>query len=55
MTDRCMNATHHADEKPWLLSSSTDTSVTDNANGEASSQTSETDRETSTQLNETLE
>jgi hypothetical protein len=44
---------NHADEETGLLSSTTDTGVTDDTNGEASSKTSKTDRETSTELNET--
>ena len=45
----------HADEKSWLLSSSSDTSVTHDTNREASSQTRETDSETGTELNEACE
>ena len=45
----------HADEKSWLLSSSTDTSVTDDTNGETGGQTSEADGETGTELDETSE
>lgn len=44
---------NHTDKQSWLLSSTTDTSVTNNTNGETSSQTGQTNRETSTQLNET--
>lgn len=44
---------NHADEKTRLLSTSTDTGVTNNTNSETSSETSETDSETSTELNET--
>ena len=46
---------NHADEKSWLLSSSSDTSVAHDANREAGSQTSETDSETGTELNEACE
>ncbi len=45
----------HADEKSWLLSSSSDTSVTHDTNGKSGSQTSETDSETGTELNEACE
>jgi len=44
---------NHADEETGLLSSSTDTGVTNDTNGETSSETSETDRQTSTELDET--
>ena len=47
--------THHADEEPRLLRGTPYTSVTDNANGKAGSQTSETDGEPSTELDEALE
>lgn len=43
---------NHADEESGLLSSSTDTSITDNTNCETSSETSKTDGETSTELDE---
>jgi hypothetical protein len=43
---------NHSDKQPGLLSSSTDTSITDNSDGETSSHTGETDGETSTELNE---
>ena len=46
---------NHADEQPWLLGSATDTSVTDDADGEAGSKASETDRETSAELDEARE
>jgi hypothetical protein len=46
--------TYHSDEQPGLLSSTTNTSVTDDTNGEASGKTSETDGETSAELNEAL-
>jgi hypothetical protein len=35
---------YHADEEPWLLSCATHTSVTNDTDGETSSETSETDR-----------
>jgi len=41
---------NHADEKSGLLGSSSYTGVTDNTDSKASSETSETDRETSTKL-----
>lgn len=44
---------NHSDEKTGLLSSSTDTSITDDTDSETSSETSETDRETSSKLDET--
>ena len=47
--------TDHADEEPWLLSGTTDTSITNNTNSETGSETSKTDGKTSTELNETLE
>jgi len=43
---------NHADEEPRLLSSTTDTSITNNTNSETSSKTGETDGETSTELDE---
>jgi hypothetical protein len=43
---------NHADEQTGLLSSSANTSITDNTNGKASSKTGETDGKTSTELNE---
>jgi hypothetical protein len=43
---------NHSDEQPGLLGSSTDTSVTDDSDGETSSHTGETDSETSTELDE---
>jgi hypothetical protein len=46
---------NHADEQPRLLRSSTDTSISHNSNGEAGSETSQTDSETSTELDETSE
>ena len=47
--------THHSDEETWLLRSPPHASIADNTNSETSSKTSETDRETSTELHETLE
>ena len=35
--------THHANEEPGLLCRATDTSITDDTNGETGSKTSETD------------
>jgi hypothetical protein len=46
--------TYHADEEPGLLGGTTDTSVSDDANGESSGKTGKTDRETGTQLDESL-
>ena len=46
---------NHSDEETGLLGSSSDTSITDNTNGETSSETSKTDGETSTELNEASE
>jgi hypothetical protein len=46
---------NHSDEKPGLLGSSTDTSVTDDTDGEASSHTRKTNRETGTELDKALE
>ena len=46
---------NHTDEKLRLLSSGTDTSVTNNTNSNTSSKTRETDTETSTQVSETSE
>jgi hypothetical protein len=43
---------NHSDEQPWLLSSSSYTSITNNANGETSSHTRQTDGETGAKLNE---
>ena len=43
---------NHADEQSWLLSSTADTSVTDNTNGETSSETGKTDGETGAELDE---
>jgi hypothetical protein len=43
---------NHSDEQPGLLGGSSDTSVTDDTNGETSSHTRQTDRETSTELDE---
>lgn len=43
----------HTDEQSWLLSGTSDTSVTNNTNGKTSSQTGQTDRQTGTQLDET--
>ena len=47
--------THHANEEPGLLCRATDTSITDDTNGKTGSKTSETDRETGTELDEALE
>lgn len=44
---------NHADEESGLLRSASDTSVTDNTDGETSSHTGKTDGKTSTELNET--
>ncbi|KAK1253666.1 hypothetical protein MKX07_001743 [Trichoderma sp. CBMAI-0711] len=44
---------NHSNEEARLLSSSTDTGITDNTNGKTSSETSKTDGETSTELDET--
>ena len=44
---------NHSDEQSRLLRSTTDTCVTNNANGEACSKTGETDGETGTKLDET--
>lgn len=49
-----LEETNHADEQSWLLCSSSDTSITNNADGKASCETSKAHRETGTQLNETL-
>lgn len=46
---------NHSDEETGLLGSSSDTSITDNTNGETSGETSKTDGETSTELNEASE
>jgi len=46
---------NHTDEKLGLLSSGTDTSVTNNTNSNTSSKTRETDTETSTQVSESGE
>jgi hypothetical protein len=46
--------TYHAGEEPGLLGGTPDTSVSDDANGESSGKTGETDRETGTQLDESL-
>jgi len=43
---------NHSDEQPWLLRSTAHTSITHNPDGESSSKTSETDRKTSTELDE---
>lgn len=43
----------HTDKQSWLLGSTTDTGVTNDTDGETSSQTGQTNRETSTQLDET--
>lgn len=44
---------NHSNKETRLLSGSTDTGITDDTNGKASSETSKTDRETSTELDET--
>lgn len=44
---------NHADEETGLLGGASDTGVADDADGEASSETSKTDRETGAELNET--
>jgi hypothetical protein len=44
---------NHADEQAGLLRSATDTSITNNTDGKASSKTSQTDGKTRTELNET--
>lgn len=46
---------NHADEESGLLSGTTDTGVTNNADGETSGKTSKTDGETGTELDETSE
>lgn len=46
---------NHADEETGLLGSSSNTSITNNTNGETCSETSKSDGETSTELNETSE
>lgn len=43
---------NHANKETWLLGGTADTGVTDNTNGESSSETRETDRQTSTELDE---
>jgi len=43
---------NHSDEESWLLSSTPDTSVTDDTNSKAGSKTCETNGETSTKLDE---
>jgi hypothetical protein len=48
-----LKLTHHSDEKPGLLGGTPDTCVSDNTNGETGGKTSKTDRETSTELDET--
>lgn len=44
----------HADEQPWLLSGSSDTSVTDDTDGKSSSEPSKTDGKTGAELDEPL-
>lgn len=44
---------NHSDEETRLLSSSSDTGITDDTNGKSSSKTSKTHRETSTELDKT--
>lgn len=46
---------NHSNEESWLLSSTTDTSITNNTNGETGSKTSKADGETSAELDETGE
>ena len=48
------NVTYHADEETRLLRGTPDTSVTDDTDGEASSETRETDGQTGTELDEAL-
>jgi len=43
---------NHADEESWLLGRTAHTGITDDTNGETSGQPSQTDGETSTELNE---
>jgi hypothetical protein len=43
---------NHSDEKAGLLRGSSDTSITNNTNGETGGKTSETDGQTSAELNE---
>lgn len=43
----------HADEEAGLLGSTTDTGITNDADGETSGETGETDSETGTELDET--
>lgn len=45
---------YHPNEQPWLLSGSSNAGVTNNTNSKSSGETCETDRETGTELNETL-
>lgn len=44
---------NHADEQTGLLGSSSNTGITNNANGESCSKTSQTDRQSSAKLDET--
>lgn len=46
---------NHSDEETGLLGSSSDTSITDNTNGETGSETSKTDGKASTELDEASE
>jgi len=46
---------NHANEKPGLLSSAADTSITNDTNRETSGETRETHSKTSAELNETCE
>ena len=46
---------YHSDEETRLLRSTTNASITDDANSEARSKTSKTDGKTSTELDEALE
>jgi hypothetical protein len=46
---------NHSDEESRLLGGTTDTSVTNDTNGETGGKTSKTDGKTSTELNETSE
>lgn len=51
--DFCENQNQdHTDEQSWLLSSTSDTGVTNDTDGETCSQTGQTDRQTCTQLDE---
>ena len=45
--------TNHSNEKAWLLCGSSHTCITNNANSKTSGETCETDRKTSTEIDET--